>query len=209
MISNPKIAACGLALSAALITGCMTTSHAPTTQPATSKDLATTHAFYWLDQPDVASTENFQFQPLWDTCEQVARAYQFQLDRQDYRLGLLTTKPMVSKEILEPWRKDAGSLYGVMQNSLSTMRRTIRFEIKRTDRGTFVMIPKVLIERETILERRITSAAQYRTAFSGPAVGTRTASEAEENVPIVYWTPIARDSEMERHIAEDVHDRLR
>ena len=200
MKSNLKYLAWAFALLAA---GCAD-SRPAATQPARTGDLATTRMWHWLDQPDVASVENFQFQALWDACEQVARGYQYQLDRQDYRLGLLTTKPMVSKELFEPWRKDAGTLHGVLQDSLTTIRRSIRFEIKRTEQGTFVMTPRVLVERETILERRITSAAQYRTAFSGPAVGTRTSAEIEENVPVVYWTPISRDPEMEKHIAADV-----
>jgi len=60
---------------------------------ATFKDLRDHAPSYWLDQPAVVSVENFKFQPLWDACEKVARSYQFQLDREDYRLGLITTRP--------------------------------------------------------------------------------------------------------------------
>jgi hypothetical protein len=202
------------ALAALMFSGCRHEQSAefepqPTPRLATDKDLATTRPSYWLDQPAVASVTSLQFQPLWNTCERVARSYLFELDRQDYRLGLLTTKPMISKQILEPWRKDAGTLRAVMDDSLSTIRRTLRLQIDRRDDGTFEMTPRVLIERETILERRLTSAAQYRTAFSGPAVGSRTNADIDANVPIIYWTPIGRDFEMERHVAAEVQDRLR
>ena len=116
---------------------------------------------------------------------------------------------MISKQILEPWRKDAGTLDHVFQDSLTTIRRSVRFEIDRGEDGTYAMTPRVLIERETILERRITSAAQYRTAFSGPAIGSRAVADADLDVPIIYWTPIGRDTEMEKHIAGDVRERLR
>ena len=175
---------------------------------ATDKDRATTRPAYWMDQPAVTSVESFKFQPLWDACEATARSYLFPLDREDYRLGLITTKPTISKQILEPWRKDAGTLDHVLQDSLTTMRRSIRFEIDRSEDGTYAMVPKVLIERETILERRITSAAQYRTAFSGPAVGSRAVADADLDIPITYWTPIGRDTEMEKHLASEVRHRL-
>ncbi len=204
---NTPIAAGGLAILYLLIVGCA--QNPPTTHRATDISLATTRPTYWLDKPAAATVDNFQFQPLWDACEKVARDDLFQLDRQDYRLGLLTTKPMISKQLLEPWRKDSGTFHAVLANSLATIRRTVRFEIDRNDDGVYEMTPKVLMERETILERRITSAAQYRTAFSGPAVGTRTPADLETEIPIVYWTPIGRDFEMEKQIAGAVGKKLR
>jgi hypothetical protein len=210
-IGDWKSAACGLAITALLLVGCATkrAPEAAALPRATLKDPATTQPSYWLDQPAVVSVENFKFQPLWDACEKVARSYQFQLDREDYRLGLITTKPTISKQILEPWRQDAGTFNDVMQDSLTTIRRSIRFEIERSEDGTYSMTPKVLVERETILERRITSAAQYRSVFSGPAVGSRTAIDEDAGVPIVYWTPIGRDLEMERHLAASVREQVK
>lgn len=210
-ICDWKVAACGLAVTAILVAGCAAKHATESAAPprATLKDPATTQPSYWLDQPAVVSVENFKFQPLWDACEKVARSYQFQLDREDYRLGLMTTKPTISKQMLEPWRQDAGTLYDVMQDSLTTMRRSIRFEIERGEDGTYSMTPKVLVERETILERRITSAAQYRSVFSGPAVGSRTATDEDIGVPVIYWTPVGRDLEMERHLAASVREQVK
>ena len=205
-IDKMKSVSC-VAVAALAFFGCATTP--PSIRRATDVDLATTKPAYWLDKPDTATIGNFQFQPLWDACETVAREYLFQLDRQDYRLGLLTTKPMISKQLLEPWRNDTGTFHQVLVNSLATIRRTIRFEIDRDDDGLYMAKPKVLVERETILERRITSASQYRTAFSGPAVGSRTSLDLETEIPIVYWTPIGRDTEMEIHIAAAVTRKLK
>jgi hypothetical protein len=206
-ISNLKFLSASL-FASLLIAGCVS-SPQPPAPPAVQRDLATTRASYWLDQPPVAHAYGPQFQPLWDACEQVARDDLFPLDRQDYRLGLLTTRPMISKQILEPWRRDAGTLHGVMQDSLTTIRRSVRFQIERMESGAFSMVPRVLVERETILERRITSAAQYRTAFSGPAAGTRSTADIEADVPVIYWTPIGRDPELEQQIATEVQEKLR
>jgi hypothetical protein len=209
-ISNFKFAACGVAV-ISLIVGCIGKhpSNPAATQPVTVKDLATTQPSYWLDKPAAVTVSNFQFQPLWDACEKTARAHLFQLDREDYRLGLLTTKPMISKQLLEPWRKDTGTAHGVVENSLAAIRRTLRFEIEHSDDGTYIMTPKVIVERFTIVERRITSATQTRVAFSGPQVPTREAVEAETaDLPVSYWTPVGRDSEMEKQVAAEVRKRL-
>jgi hypothetical protein len=204
--------ALAFALASLIVAGCISKhpSNPAATQPVTVKDLATTQPSYWLDKPATATVSNFQFQPLWNACEKTARSYQFQLDREEYRQGLLTTKPMISKQLLELWRKDTGTAHGVVENSLSAIRRTLRFEIEHSDDGTYVMTPKVLVERFTIVERRITSATQTRLAFSGPQAPTREAVEAEiTDLPVTYWTPVGRDTEMEKQVAAEVRKRLR
>ena len=70
------------------------------------------------------------------------------------------------------------------------------------------MTPKVLVERETIVERRITSAVNYRQVFSGPAAESKASVEAESDLPARYWTPVARDTAMEKQIAEEVRRRM-
>ncbi len=206
-----KRGTCALALLGLLISGCIGNhpKNPAATQPVTIRDLATTQPAYYLDQPPADTVRTLQFQPLWDACEEVARSYQFRLDRQDYRLGLLTTYPMISKQLLEPWRKDAGTAHAVTENSLATIRRTLRFEINRGEDGAYVMTPKVLVERLTVVERRLTAAVQFRSAFSGPAAESKSSVEAESDLPPRYWTPIARDTAMEQDVADQVRRRMR
>ena len=182
------------------------------TQPATVVDLSTTQPSTYWDQPAVASVTGLQFQPLWDASAETARRYGFSLDRQDYREGLLTTKAMISKQFLELWRRDSGSPGQVMENSMATLRRTIRFEMSHEDDGTYRMTPKVLVERLTVLERRTTSAVQYRSIFAGPAsLQSRTsvaADDPDEFIPIRYYTPLYRDKPLEKQIAATLRSLL-
>jgi hypothetical protein len=211
--SGVRVAAVALPVMALVIAaGCIGRQPAnpAATQPVTVVDLATTQPAYYLNMPAVAHTDSLYFQPLWDACEKVARDYGYQLDRLDFRLGLLTTKPMVSKQLLEPWRKDSGTAGDVLDNSMATIRRTIRFEINN-DGGTYRMTPKILVERQSVVERRTTSTEQYRTLFAGPAVSeTKLAVTSEDlELPKTYWTPIGRDTEMERQVARAVEKRLK
>jgi hypothetical protein len=191
----------------ALFIGCINKPQNPAaTQPATAVDLATTQPSYWLTQPAAAQVKANDFDALWQACKSTARGYLFALDREDYRGGVITTKPMVSKQWFEPWRPDTGTLAGMMENSTATMRRTLRFEIDRGDDGSFTITPKVLVERQTLLERRISGTAQYRSVFVGPGAPARYSVNLEDgselDLPVKYWTPVGRDTEMEKHVAQ-------
>jgi hypothetical protein len=193
---------------ALVLLGCITHPQNPAaTQPATAIDLATTQPTYWYAKPGVAEVHSADFQNLWEACKETARSYLFTLDREDYRSGVVSTAPLISKQLLEPWRPDTGTAGQVLANSAGAMRRTIRFEVTREPDGTFTATPKVLVERESILERRTTDVSQYRFAFSGPAtkIPAKEAVTLEPDtfpdVPVKYWYPTARDTEMEKQVA--------
>ncbi len=71
-------------------------------------------ADYWLKQPAVASVGSQDYQKLWAACSQTLRNYQFDIQQQDYREGVLTTWPMISMQFFEVWRSDTGTSSGVM-----------------------------------------------------------------------------------------------
>jgi hypothetical protein len=196
-----------------LTTACSTTSpDAAALQPPHPKatdippKLATPQ--YWYNQPPVASIQSADFQKLWNACAQTARNDLFEIDRNDFRLGLLTTYPVISKQFFEIWRSDSGNAHETLQNSLQTIRRTIRFELARGDDGTWVAHPKVLKEQLAHEERRITAYAQYTYAFT-PLVNTPTRVINENQViPSSYWYAIGRDTEMEKELANSVREKL-
>jgi hypothetical protein len=212
-----SIAASVLAIAgAATIPGCITHPQDPAaTQPATVIDLATTQPAYWLGQPAAAEVEGRDFATIIDVCKKTARDELFTLDRIDYRSGEITTVPMVSKQWFEPWRHDAGTAYETAANSIGAIRRTLSFDIARNPDATFTITPKVLIEREAILERRVTDVSQYRLAFSGPGVKIQPRESVTlepgtyPDVPVKYWYPIGRDEQMEIRVAEKVKKQLK
>lgn len=199
--------ACALIIFGGCITGQRFNPAA--TQPATVVDRATTQPWYYLRQSASAQVEAGDFEKLVAACEGVARDYLFTIDRVDYRAGVITTEPMVSKQPMEFWRSDAGTSDDVWRSAVTTIRRTVRFEIARGDAGRFHMTPKVLVEQESLREHRITSPAEYRHVFSA-GQGPQTASQlADSNgIPADYWTPIARDRVLEVAIAAAVEKRL-
>jgi hypothetical protein len=187
-----------------LLAGCITDKpfNPAATRPATDVDPKTAQVWYYLDQPGVVMVADADYDALWNACCETAQSYLFVLDRQDYRRGLLTTKSMISMQIFEPWRRDAGSMDQVVRSTLASTRRTVRFEFSRGADGAFTVTPKVLVEQECIVEHRITLAAQYYEVFSAPLADSALSAHND------YWLPISRDNDLERELADSIRRRL-
>lgn len=191
-----------------LIPGCITgPSNPAATQPATAIDPDRATPGYWIDQPPAAQVTSDQFQPLWDACRKSARDRFFQIDRDDYRDGLLTTFPVISEQFFEPWRRDVGDGDGLLESSLATVRRTLRFEFVRNE-NSWTVTPKVLIERYSLAERRITSVTQYRTIVQGSVEPDRPGPDGTR-IPNAYWYATGRDTALEKTLADEIRDRLK
>jgi hypothetical protein len=167
-------------------------------------DPATATAGYWLAKPAAAAVGGANYDQLWDACADVARGEYFGLDRQDYREGLLTTRPLVSKQVWEFWRSDAGDLYYAVEDSVQTVRRTIHFEFDRQANGCTVT-PKVLVERLAQPSRQITSSGEYRNLFR---VETQQRVPGDVGPSDEYWYAVGRDYAMEAELAQAIQSRL-
>lgn len=200
-----------LLMAAALLLACGCVSNkqgaVPTTQVATDIDAATAKGDYWYDQPAVASVSNANYRKLFDECQHSILMRYFLVDRADFRSGLLTSKPLISQQFWEFWRRDVGSSSEIIDSSLATYRRTIRWQIDDSA-GLFTARPRVLIEHYLGEEDRSAIAANIRNAVSS--------GEAIQQLPTASltaagrskWYAIGRDEALEQQLAKDVQDRL-
>lgn len=191
-------------------TGCLLgRQHPAATQPATAIDPATTKPSYWYDQAAVAHIRSTQFDALWDACRDALQQDGFLLDRRDYREGLMTTLPLTSKQAYEVWRSDVVTAHDLALSTLNMLRRTVQITFERLPDGTFEATPKVLVERDSLIGRRITSVDQYQNAFAVQAQdAARENQKAGTDIPLEYWYPIARDTALEKQIARSARRRL-
>jgi hypothetical protein len=180
--------------------GCSSEPVAPSAVP--EPDPVTATPEYWLAKPSAAAVGGDNYDVLWNACATVAKGEYFTLDREDYREGILTTRPMVSKQLWEFWRSDAGDLYYAAQDSVQTIRRTIRFEFDREPNGCTVT-PKVLIERLAQPNKRITSSAEYRKFFRVPENRSPLDTTTDD-----YWFSIGRDYAMEAELTQAIQTQL-
>jgi hypothetical protein len=205
------IAACGVVLGSTQ-TGCLLwRQHPAATQSATaSVNPQTTQPSFWLKQPAVAHVRSRNFDKLWNAGREAMRDDGFLVDRRDYREGLLTSYPLTSRMGYEVWRRDVVSAHDLAQSTLGMVRRTVRIEIARLPDGSFQATPKVLVERDSLIERRITSVDQYQNAFAIQAQDVaRETEKSGADIPAEYWYVIDRDRALEKQLAQAVRDKLR
>jgi hypothetical protein len=95
------------------------------------------------------------------------------------------------------------------QSALGTVRRTIQFHFKADSAGGYRCVPKVLVERESYAERRITSVNEYKDVFSYTRALSERGTDEDQPIQIDYWYALGRDSVLEKHLASEVRERLR
>ncbi|MBC8107125.1 MAG: hypothetical protein H7Z14_11085 [Anaerolineae bacterium] len=206
----------GAALLPLLFGGCasgVSPAESGITEVATDVDPATTQPSYWLDLAALSVSAR-DFDRLWSAAQDTARDFGFTVDRMDYRAGLMTTLPLTSGQWFEFWRSDIRSVDDLAESSTATIRRTIRFEFVAAPDGAFKVFPKVLVERQSITEQRITSVVNYQGVFRRPVrtrerpQGTR---ESDEGVmlPARYWYPTGRDQALEAALIDALKKKTR
>lgn len=196
------------------LNGCMTESrsvHIATTQPGRATDIDPEQADpeFWYAQPAAYQTRQADFDQLWDKAEEVSRRLLFKIDRRDRRTGVLTTEPMISAQWFEPWRQELKTCNDVANSSIATYRRTIRYEFVKQGQ-TYSVTPKVLIERQSITERRVSGVLNrlyFRRDRELNASGNREA-DAGIFIPDTYWYSVGRDAALEAFLVRQIDSSL-
>lgn len=204
-------------LGVAGLTGCIASGQSRLQgQRVTDVPRTQAEADTFMARPTVASVKADNFDKLWQAMYRVTRNAGFRPDRENYRLGIFTTRSVVSGQIFEPWRHDTGSFFGRLESTLATVRRTVRWDVTRNEDNTFIATPRVLVERYSVIEHRVTFSAQYQEIFALTREEQENmrlqsvdpAAFAEEPVPAAYWYATGRDESLEKRLARDVENRL-
>src|SRR6185312_6563447 len=92
--------------------GCIMGKQNPAaTQPATAADPKSNQWDYWFDKPAVTEVSSASFDRLWSACRDALVADGFTIDRTDFRDGVMTTLPLISKQFYEVWRMDVVTVH--------------------------------------------------------------------------------------------------
>jgi len=191
-----------------LIAGCIDTGKPrAATRPSTAIDEEVATNEYWLKKPGVAGARSEAFFTMWQACEHELQRRGFEVDRRDERRALMTSKPLVSKAFLEVWRQDVVGGRESTESMLATIRRTVYLNVSRDIHGAYRMEPKVLVERYSQEEHRITAAVSYEQVFLRTPPEEERALE-EENWPAMYWYAIGRDEKLEKALALEIQEEI-
>lgn len=190
-----------------LLSGCLNPGRMEGASSAAQEDTARIKPAWWLEQPDTAHALSMDYDALWNSAAAACHDRLFELDQRDYRQGLMTTQPMVSKQFWELWRNDVVDLKHLARSSMATLRRTVYISFTRQDNGSYTATPQVVIERFNLAERRVTSVWQFRETILG-AGNVASLDESEQSVPSNYWYAIGRDHDLERALAKQIQRKV-
>jgi hypothetical protein len=174
-------------------------------RPEWKEDPRSATVAFWAEQPASARVVAPVYAELWSAAEEACSRFGFPPATTDYRGGLLTTGARISPQFFEIWHDELRAAEDVAESSLATVRRRLRFEFSRTRDGRYVVEPKVIVERLSLAERRITNAVDYRGAL-GPGTEQRF-GPAGAAVPGSYWYAIGRDADLEASLASRMAER--
>lgn len=200
-MSFPKLTTAALLLLATL-TGC--SHYVPTPDPgprATDIDPVEATPEFWWNKPGQAKLSVADFDRGFEACQQTLHDYFFRVERLDSRAGVVTSQPMTTAQWFEPWRHDNTTAGDIARSSIGTYRRIVRFDISHSPDGRYIITPKVLIERQTVVGRRLGGVLGYQT-FTNIDETALTADTDTGTAPISYWYSVGRDYNFEVVLAD-------
>lgn len=80
--------------------------------------------------PPPSNLKERNFITVWDSCRETLKNYGYELDRTDKRDGVITTYATPGGQFFEFWRKDSATTFNWRENTLQTILRAVRIQIK-------------------------------------------------------------------------------
>lgn len=135
------------------------------------------------------------FEAVWGAALHVLRSYNFEIDRQERRAGLITTKPLLGQHFFEFWRKDAVTPNDLAESTLHTIYRTVEVQIRPTAKGaiTYKPLVQVKVTRSNREDLGIVSATDAYGMFVLPG-------REEKSRRRLLYGPIGRRDENDKPI---------
>ncbi len=175
--------------------------------------------------PERARTEQERnFESAWFAAHDVLREYDFTLDRQDRRAGILSTLPLTGAHGLELWRKDAVTSSNLAEGTVQTIFRTatVTLSPSESDPNRYVPAVRVNVLRADRGTPQATSSADIMAVFGAAPADARMNTgprdldvvgppDDEERLRAVNVTPpgmvpLGRDANLEARLAAEIAD---
>ena len=147
---------------------------------------------------------------VWNQAQNVLTRMGFAVDRNDYRLGEITTLELPGAQIVEPWKPQTVDAVDSLENTLHNQRRWARLTIVPVEgKPEYLQIAvRVLVERETNPSERIGGPVFVEgSGFGRNAVTLRSDYAPPKDVPGVWYT-VGRDPDMEKKVLDALFGRI-
>ncbi len=178
---------------------------APTTSPARHKIVKTI---------DPNQTTRFVYEAtydhIWQRGQALLTTMGFRIDRRDYRLGVMSTVPLINPEIAEPWRRDQTGFWHALENTVNNQRHTIRITISAVpDKPEFYEIAvQAMVERQSNPSEVLGGPIFAEGSGFGRNPVTLRSDYTGNDKTGDYWTIIGRDPAIEKKILEELFKKI-
>ena len=147
-----------------------------------------------------------QADTFWEAIQETLRRHRFRLDRVDYRAGVITTMPVTSQNIFEPWRHDVDTREDLWESTLNPIRRWAECSVTRGADDTWQEVALVVHkERFSSPDRQFNSTGAAFQYFGDSLPSTtglvRVTPEYDR------WLDMGRDPAMEEHLLNAIFKR--
>lgn len=153
-----------------------------------------------------------QYDAAFDAAIEILRDYGFSIDRQDYRFGLVTTRPLVSPTLFEPWRTTNTSPGQMAQGTLNTQRRIVRVALKPVVVAAGAA-PKYQLTVQVTLIKLQQPLKHLNGSTSGFSIVSHysavPAEWKEDGISRAYWIPDGADPLLARRLIDDISKRVK
>lgn len=161
--------------------------------------------------------DTLEYTRMFDAAVMILRDEGFHIDREDYRFGTITTRPVSASTMLEPWKDDNTTDDQSAQSTISQQRRqiTITFEPRESDGRkpddrTWRLgddsddSPGYLMRAEVLVERLVLPVTYLTGSTDGRRVLGKLSSVPAEwqrrGITQAYWRPLRHDDHLEQRL---------
>ncbi|MEM6459316.1 MAG: hypothetical protein AAF710_08005 [Planctomycetota bacterium] len=155
-----------------------------------------------LSETRAVATETYP--EVFEHTVRLLRSRGFVVDRQDFRFGVITTRPAGSPTLFEPWRIDNRTAELAARSTLGDLRRRVEVSFAAADPAGYQLDVAVRLERLQVPQRRLNGVANG-SVFGDLSHPPRDLGETETDGP--FWRPIGRDTALEAELARLILDR--
>ena len=167
--------------------------------------------------PNPVETDPREYSRMYRAAIEVLRESGFELDRRDFRYGRITTQPLASPTMMEPWHTSNTTAYQALESTLHDQRRRVcifwdpitsvprhvpidqETQLGPTLSADSQLRVEVLVERREFSDRYLTgSTAGHRVFGSLSALPDELTQRGINTAQ--YWRPLGRDPYLEQRL---------
>ena len=153
--------------------------------------------------PDPKCLAAIDTETAMKSAEKVLVRMNFVIDKADANLAVITTKPLAGGQFFELWRRDNVGGYNNALANLHSIQRTVELGFSEKQ-GEVCVVCTVKIERLSLPEKNIDSAASTHTMFSKSSQTEQSLTLNDEQLEKMDWIDIGRDNRLETLILNKI-----